>query len=621
MPVGTLSDQPPEGFQPLSDEPPEGFVPLEQAAAPAVQERGLGSSLLRQGGLTARAGLSGAGFLSDMATTAGKVMAKGGAAMFVPAPLQSAVQSLIERYTQAFPSLERGLTAAGLPEPENGMERVVYDVNRGAAAAATSAGLAGAAAPASVLAARPGMQMASGASAAAGSSLAREAGIGPVGQAVAGLAAGVVVPSAIDATRAIVSGGASATKAAVQPFREKGREKIVGQALRKTAADADAAASALDDIKEYIPGSSPTTAQASKDYGLLVTEKGLAASTPKAGAAFAERAAGNNEARRVLLEGMAKTKATITAAESGRKELIGPLYERAFAEFKGVPPKMLPKAQEIMSRLKGTQAVAKAQQLAQLQGVDLGDPSQSLKGMHYLKMALDDMIDSPVESGFGRTAIGALKDVRGDLIQSMQKMSPLYELAQGAWHQASRPIEQMKVLQDISKRTDLAARDVTGGAILSQAKWQNVVTDNLDDLSKTLSPEQLSTLRAIGKDLDRGALSQSAGKAVGSNTFQNYSTAHILGSALGTGVKNNPFLQTLTRPIAWLYKVPDEQIDELMVSAMLDPGMARSLMAKATPQRIESLGFELQQKARAMGIGLAVSQSAQQGKSERDKKQ
>jgi len=129
-----------------------------------------------------------------------------GAIMSVPAmgaDFMAALMNLgIRQYNRAtganiseFPpqgeAFGRALTAAGAPEPQTGAERVVYDINRGAGAAAASVGLGGMAGiPA--MTQRAGAQIASSAIAGGASGLTREAGGGPGAQLAAGLAAGAV---------------------------------------------------------------------------------------------------------------------------------------------------------------------------------------------------------------------------------------------------------------------------------------------------------------------------------------------------------------------------------------------------------------------------------------------
>ena len=79
----------------------------------------------------------------------------------------------------------------------------------------------------------------------------------------------------------------------------------------------------------------------------------------------------------------------------------------------------------------------------------------------------------------------------------------------------------------------------------------------------------------------------------------------MIGAALGESAANNPIAQTLTRPLQWLYKIPEAEVKELLVQAMLDPKLAQALMSKGTPGNVYFVAAALRDKARAIGIGAA----------------
>ena len=80
-------------------------------------------------------------------------------------------------------------------------------------------------------------------------------------------------------------------------FTPAGRERIAGQTLNRVAGDPSSARAALArGAEEFVPGSLPTTAQATGDTGLAMLEKGLASSGPQ-GSAIGERLLAQEEAR------------------------------------------------------------------------------------------------------------------------------------------------------------------------------------------------------------------------------------------------------------------------------------------------------------------------------------
>lgn len=180
---------------------------------------------------------------------------------------------------------------AGLPNPGTENERLLSDVQRGAAGALGGYGV-GAALQASqaakpiadMLKTAPFMQGASGATAGYGAGMARESGASPGLQMAAGLAGGLAAPAGAS-VGALGWRGLGGTRTALDAWTPGGRNRIAGQTLNRLATNKDASLAALAaGAEELIPDSLPTLAQASGDTGLAVLEKGLVSSGPKGGA-------------------------------------------------------------------------------------------------------------------------------------------------------------------------------------------------------------------------------------------------------------------------------------------------------------------------------------------------
>jgi hypothetical protein len=69
---------------------------------------------------------------------------------------------------------------------------------------------------------------------------------------------------------------------------------------------------------------------------------------------------------------------------------------------------------------------------------------------------------------------------------------------------------------------------------------------------------------------------------------------------------DNTTLRTMTRPLDWLYKLPDQQVQQLLVESMLDPKLASVLMSKANMMKVEPLAKSLRQKAEQLGFGTTI---------------
>ncbi len=182
IPEGTTKGQIASRLQKAGHDVPEGWFPKNEP------------SIGRAAGLTARAALSGASQIPAMVGD------------FANAAIEKAFSTPQHPINLGRPSksIEQGLNALGLPQPETGTERVVQDISSALAGGGTLAGGAGAlsriAVPAarnalSSLAANPAGQAAAIATGSGAESGAREFGAGPDQQFAAGLA-GTLLPSA-----------------------------------------------------------------------------------------------------------------------------------------------------------------------------------------------------------------------------------------------------------------------------------------------------------------------------------------------------------------------------------------------------------------------------------------
>lgn len=198
-----------------SDAPKGKFTLVEDAP---VAARSVPEELLRQVGLTVRAGTKGIVALPNAIGDA------------LGLHSSEAVDNLLNRF---------------LPKPENAKERVVQDVTSAMAGAGAQSAAAAAARPVSALGLNlaqalsqgPGLQVVSAGSGAGSAGIARENGAGPLGQLAAGMA-GSIAPSAIQAggaaaIRGLARGGEAGrlkTAENIKTFEEAGTEPTAGQA-------------------------------------------------------------------------------------------------------------------------------------------------------------------------------------------------------------------------------------------------------------------------------------------------------------------------------------------------------------------------------------------------------
>lgn len=447
---------------------------------------------------------------------------------------------------------------------------------------------------------------------------------------VAGGVTGMLQPAASLPERAlnvgIGAGGGAAfpalaalgrtAQAAVDPFYEEGQRRIIGRALRRVAGErSDDALAALRSAREIVPGSAPTAGQAAGNAGIAAMERTAAAIDPSVTVAYADRMAAQNAARVSALEGVAKGPSERAAAEAARESASRPLYDIA----KGATVQADDALKGIMGRMpKGV--LERAQDLARMNGetVQIGKdiPAQIVnsgvldaagkpittavpaqfskwtgKGLHYIKMAIDDAIADP-QAGFVGQQRRAALTVKDDLLKWLDTSIPEYGQASRAYAQGSRPINQMDIGAEIADRS---VNKLTGNLqpsayarSLSDATAQRATGFKGATLGGTMEPEQLATLNAIRDDLARANFAQTAGRGVGSDTAQKLAYSNFIDAAgVPTWLRALAPAQIVggvaSRAADALYGSANRAMANRLAMTMLDPTEAATSMALSQP--------------------------------------
>lgn len=572
----------------------------EQEVINQVQMQVSGESrrgdLGRQIGLTARAGITGIAGL--------------------PLMFGEGLNALLNQIAgrEVFPSPTRAtqqlMTQAGLPEPQTATERVVQDVAAGmAGVGGTAAMLRPLGQMAAPLTERVGMQTAGAIGASGAAGLGREEGAGPLAQLGLAALGGTIAPGTM-ATAA--SRGGRAAVETVRPFTEAGREVIAGNVLRQLSAQPEAAIARAAQYEPTISGYKPTTAQASRDVGLIAAETPIRALdvTGK----FAAQASQANQARVNILDRMARDKDTLTSAITKRDEVTDPLRESAFAKATITPEELqssvtstvVKTIDDILASPAGARKPVVDAMNFSKQGLQRGTTPERLYAVRQdLRDAAQGLLNS--ESAAYNLAKGQLEQVIRSIDDVLENSAPGYKEYLSKYAASSRGIERLEAVQDFRKRVLSTTPDIgrVGDFLISQPAFTRAIRALEDDpklggLSKT----QFAVLQKVGKDLDDGVLARAA-KSPGSDTFKNMSTANVIGGIVGKQIfgETSPFLNKIAAPLNWLYNGTDDAIREVLVDAMLDPKLAARLMQKATTATVEPISQELQRRAINLGYG------------------
>lgn len=416
----------------------------------------------------------------------------------------------------------------------------------------------------------------------------------------AGAAIGAALPPGLKVAGKAAARAGAAANAVVRPFTKNGQEKIAADIVRRFAEGGP-----IDfNMTQLVPGSVPTLAEATGNAGLAGLQRAARDLRPNA---FVEREATNAAARSAAFDRIAGDEGAIEAARTARENAADALYGRAFAgdsmrqdlarsaqktraPFSGVglsgaaEDLATPGLRELAQRPMFRQAAEDAKRLAANRGVHLDDPLQSLEGLHYIKLALDDALNPQAKSAMGRNASGAVMGMRDKLAEELAKVSPLYGNARQTFAEMSQPINAMESLQGL-KLTDARGNITLAKVQNALLGLQHARSEPGAHAAKSISDEQLQTLTAIRDDLlrqDRLGL----GKSVGSNTFQNIATDNIL-STLMPGKVGGAIGGRIGGVVGQVgklaYSGPNESIRNKLVDLMLDPAEVQRALREVPP--------------------------------------
>lgn len=599
------------------DEAPVVEAPKKESwqAAPVAQPRSVLGEVGRQVGLTGRAALTGAAAIPAMGADAlGYILNLGIKAY------NSQTGSQIPEFTGQMDKLEQNLSAIGLPTPETGTERVVYGVNQALAnqGAVVGAGRAVGGPVGEALSVRPDVQLQAAAGGAGAAGLTREAGFGPGTQLAAGVVGGVATPAAISMARGV--------PALVEPFTAKGQRNIAGKVLNESATAPGQSAALMSKVDEIVPGSSPTMAAASKDPGLASLERSLVAKP--AGSTISDRYMQNNAARMDELNSMAGNQQAIDAAVSARDAATTGARNAALQSARvGSPSSLVVQAidKTIKSPVGKRENVAAALNWAKQRLSGVTDPAELYAVRQDIGEAMGGKLAGDKASF--KLASGELRDIQRMLDDVIEADAPGFKAYLQQYKDASKPINQMEIMQAIRDRSIGTAEDTLGNRQLLPSGFQRSM-DDLDAVAakatgfkkaqadQILTAAQKQRLEALRQDLVGEAFAKGGGKVSGSNTVQlaNYSTANLIGRIVSGRGDSGPVLRNVARGLDWINKYNDQDIDRLLIEAAKNPALASLLMQRATARNVGDASRELQNIARSIGLATATSQATPKDK-------
>jgi len=616
---------------------PDGMTQDEMAAALSQLpgQRTVAQDLARQVGLTSRAALpamTGAAMGGMVGGPPGAAIGALGVGLGTMAgdPLVNlfnrATGYNVPTPSQAFENIA---TKMGMPIPETPTERVVSDIVRAGTSTAGSARGAGVVAqnlananlmrgqaagiPSEVfnlLSRYPAQQVAGAGMAGAAGGTLRESGASPGAQMGGAMLAGMVAPGGpkLPFTQRALAAPATV----VQPFTNAGREVIVGNVLNRLATNSEAAQARLAGAAPLVPGVRPTTAGTAFDPGLAASETAIRALDQTG--AFPSRISQNQQALLDAYRRLSGGPGSITAAEAKRAGIAGPMREQAFEGRAPVTADAIEaQIQSTMSdpmKQRGVVLDAMQEVRRLINARKAPDGTLDPAALYSVRKDIADMMSGRLqgEKANLRLARGELADLLPVIDNTIDSGAPGFKAYMEKYAKMSGPIDQMRLLQDIERKVTTGQPNLmTQEPVLAAGALRRQLANRADEIGAELSAPAQRRLDNIIAEINRGMAATAPGvKVPGSDTFKNMSMGNMIGKIFSESMASNTTLRTMTRPLDFLYKLPDDKIQQLLVEAMLDPQTASVLMSKANMMKVEPLAKSLREKAIRMGMGSAI---------------
>jgi hypothetical protein len=515
------------------------------------------------------------------------------------------------------------LNRMGFPQPRTAQERIVQDVSQAGYGVGGLANLAARAAPmvtstvgqgvTQMLATNPRAQSSAALAATAAGGLLREGEFSPGVQLAGALGAGMMAPGG--PTLSTTQRALAAPAGLVKPFTREGREVIAGNVLRNVATDPERAIQNLQSAQSTVPGLRITTAAAARDPGLAGLETPLRSATFDPSNQFGARLSANQQALLDSYRRLSGQPGSIVRAETKRNELTGPMREAAFANVQVDPATFQSGISLVVNRaienvMDSSVGVRKDVETAMKFATDRIARAKNPEELYEVRKDLAAAAQGKYnqENPSLRLAKGQLNDVISTIDDVIEAAAPGYQQYMSQFRKSSSAIDQMRVLQGIQDRVTTGQPNImTGEPVLAAGALRRELKTKADELDLKLSDAAQRRLDNIINEINRGQAATAPGvKAPGSNTFQNMSMGNLIGRVFSESMADNTTLRTMTRPLDWLYKLPDQQVQQLLVEAMLDPQLAAQMMSKASIMKVEPLAKSLRKKAEQLGYGSII---------------
>jgi hypothetical protein len=453
-------------------------------------------------------------------------------------------------------------------------------------------------------------------------------------------AGGAAIGGAIPAVTGLTKWAGKQARDTADLFLPGGPERIANRYTKTIVGEPglQKVINAAQQAREIVPGSKPTVAEAIAgvpEGSPIMEHQRIVAETPGGiSAKFMERTQAQKGAREADLESIAKG-----ISEKSALGIRSAASNQNYEEAKKQVVKGDAKLSELLGRPSMKKVFGRAKELAEdfgdkfkigqdipehiVEGKILGESGKPIiqetvaaksaeypvASLHYMKMALDDMIKNPERFGIGATEARAIGGIREKFVDWLGKKSPAYDFARSEHARLSGPLNRAQVRDAlIEKLLPPTGTEATGTYLkalenplpmLKKATGQT----RFEKTADVLQPAEEISAQRVASDLERKLASikpeQKTNLHGGVNVAEETRT-HVPQMLSRTAMIVNAVLRGAGKGV-------EGKVDSIMAERYLDPQKFAQDMQKMTPTQRQIMIEEIKKRARIPAIGAVVT--------------
>lgn len=420
----------------------------------------------------------------------------------------------------------------------------------------------------------------------------------------------------------VAAAGYRGAKAVIEPLWGAGRERVLKRTMERYASDLPAAKAAMANPETFLPGANPSLGEATLDPGLIQLQRGAQSASPDVASALHESNLQRVGAYREALDKMAGTSGARDAADSARRQVGKTMYDDAFSktvDMTQVSPEVAQRVQALIKRPSIQRAMPRAIDDAAEQGLPF-DGTTSIRGLHQIKMALDDEIGEAALAGKNTRSLEGTRDELLTLLNDLSEGT--YDAARGAYAKASKPVNQMQIAEQLRNKAFPALSEYSPNITRTKPEqYARALEDTMGTtrratgmknlaIEDVLDPQQLGTVQGIGKDMARYSAVQDTARIPGSPTAQLMAAQNVLRGFLGPmglpeSAMDNAVGKIATGILGLPYRWTEPQLQQMLAKALTNPREAARLLAAKDPRTVAEI---LQPYAAQTAIQMGATQ-------------